>query len=115
MNAHRKATYARDQLYHLKVLVFALDRDNKVLHPTPEYKQAMHLIQSVVEAAAEAYMAGDILEVVINRYTPMALPGFNPPTVLERLNKTPSRDEEDDYLNDKMRRFLEEQEKGLED
>lgn len=95
MNDHKKLSRARDQLYHLKVQVAAIEREQSPRNPTPELKQALHILQRVVEEAADAFMAGDKLEVIINRYTPLALPSFKPPTVLDQLNGSPPPDWED--------------------
>lgn len=95
MNVNKAYSYARDQLYHLKVQIFSIAREKTPLHPSQQWKHTISVLERVAEEACEAFMAGDILEVVINRYTPIPLPGFEPPSVLERLGGKPTPGEED--------------------
>lgn len=73
---HRHFSTARNQLYDLKVAVWDIAREKMPKRATPEAEHLMHVLQSVVDEACEAFMAGDILAVDIHRYTPLALPGF---------------------------------------
>ena len=76
MKEHVKYASARNQLYHLTLLWHRTLAEAKVLHPTPQYRQAVDMVTAVVENARDAFERGNILEVLINEYVPTPLPGF---------------------------------------
>lgn len=96
MNDFKKFAAARDQLYHLKVALATIEREQMPKHVAPEAARCVSILIHVIEQACEAFMAGDVLSVSVDRYTPLALPGFNPPTMMERLNGTPPEADEDE-------------------
>lgn len=76
MKQHVKYASARNQLYHLNLLWHRTLADAKVLHPTPQYRQAVEMATAVLQNACDAFERGNILEVLINEYVPTPLPGF---------------------------------------
>lgn len=76
MDAHKKYARARDQLYHLKVAFRELEERLGKGHVTAELRGTVDILRSVIDQACEAFEAGDVMAVQIERYTPMALPGF---------------------------------------
>lgn len=92
MNEFKKYSRARNQLYELKVKLATIERETPPRKLAPEAARCLSILIHVVEEACEAYMAGDVLAVSVDRYTPLALPGFNPPSVAERLGLDPLLD-----------------------
>lgn len=76
MKEHVKYATARNQLYHLALLWHRTLEEAKVLHPTPQYRQAVDMATAVFENARDAFERGNVLEVLINEYVPTPLPGF---------------------------------------
>lgn len=76
MKAHVKYARARDQLYHLKVAFRELCEGTDTKHPTPELRQTLDIIQTIINTSCDSFERGHILEVLINEYVPTTLPGF---------------------------------------
>ena len=76
MDDFKKYSRARDQLYNLVVKFRQLDESISTKHRTPELQQCLDMVRLVIAEAASAWEDGDCLEVQINRYAPIALPGF---------------------------------------
>lgn len=72
-----RTTYAHQQLAHIIVSLRQAFEDVKVLHRTPQYDQVVEILFTVAREALETYERGEILEVLINSYTPLHLPGFD--------------------------------------
>lgn len=76
MASWRELARARNQLYDLNVWWIRLKQEHGDKHPTPQLTQLFSIIDSVISEAQEAFMAGHVLDVHINRYEPLRLPGF---------------------------------------
>lgn len=76
MKDHVRYSRARDQLYHLKVAFRILDEDIPQKRRTPELRQALDMLQTIVDATCKCFERGHILEVLVNEYVPNVLPGF---------------------------------------
>lgn len=76
MKQHVKYARARDQLYHLKVAFRALDASIPKKRRTPELRQVLDIVATVLDEACNSFERGNILEVLINQYVPTPLPGF---------------------------------------
>ena len=109
MKEHIKYATARNQLYHLTLLWHRAIKDAKVLHPTPQYRQAVDMATAVLENARDAFERGNILEVLINEYVPTPLPGFE--EYVERAREAarmglPLTDDEKAALEQRVDDFL---------
>jgi hypothetical protein len=72
----KKYSVARDQLYHVIVLWRQMQERISEKRRTPQLVQVLGIIDHVTLEAAEAFSNGQVLEVVVNRYEPLVLPGF---------------------------------------
>jgi len=73
---HKHFSTARNQLYHIKVAVCDIARSQMPKHATKEAEHLISVLCSVAEQACEAWMAGEIMAVSIDRYSSIPLPGF---------------------------------------
>lgn len=76
MKDHVKYARARDQLYHLRVAFRRLDNEIPKPRRTPELRQVLDTVHTVLDQACDAFERGHILEVLVNQYIPTPLPGF---------------------------------------
>lgn len=77
MDQWRKYARARDQLYHLKVAFRQLDEGIPQKRRTPELRQTIDMLQTIVNTACDAFTRGHILEVLVNEYVPTTLPNID--------------------------------------
>lgn len=92
MDAHRRYARARDQIYHYMVLQRQMHEKIPAKHRTTELIQLMEMCELVVEQAKEAFEAGQLLAMQLDRYEMVPLPGFEE---LVKDTKNPYRVEGD--------------------
>jgi len=73
---HKHFSTARNQLYHISVHLHDIARTKMPKHPTPEAEHLISVLCNIAEQACEAWMAGEIMAVSVDRYASIPLPGF---------------------------------------
>lgn len=77
MKGHVKYARARDQLYHYIVKVRQMHADIPAAHRTTELIQVLEMVELIAEQAKEAFEAGQLLALQLDRYELVELPGFS--------------------------------------
>jgi len=72
----QKYARARNQIYHVSVLWRRMQNALPEKHRTRELLQLLDIIADVIKQAQEAFEAGQLMAVQIDRYEAVPLPGF---------------------------------------
>jgi hypothetical protein len=78
MKKYQELSRARMQLYDFKVAFRRLEETHQPKRRTQELRQLIDILQTCINRACDAFEGGRILEVLINEYVPMHLPGVMP-------------------------------------
>lgn len=76
MDAWRRYSRARDQIYHVGVVWRTVQDRFPAKHRTPELLQVLEIIETIIAQAQASFEAGELMAVQIDRYTAIPLPGF---------------------------------------
>ena len=97
MKDHVKYSTARNQLYHLKVAWRQLEEGIPQKRRTPELRQALDMLQFIIDSTCDAFERGNILEVLVNEYVPNVLPDLD--ELIAAANQSEPQDWFEDYLD----------------
>lgn len=92
MDAWKKFSRARNQLYDYKVKVRQMHAGISPNHRTPQLIQLMEMVENLVDECATGFEAGHIVAMQIDHYEALPLPGFED---LDRELKNPPWNRED--------------------